>query len=51
MSELKETAQYINEKYPNSPLPGRVLRLVSMMKIHKKQEVSAEECRAALEEE
>jgi hypothetical protein len=51
MSKLEQNARYIKDKYPNSPLHGNVLRLVSMMKVHEKEVVTAEECRAVLERE
>ena len=45
---IKEQAKYINERYPNAPLPGRVLQLKSTMKVHHNEEPSYEELLQAL---
>jgi len=46
--KLKEYAQYLNERYPNAPLPGRSLMLRDKMKVHHQEIVSYDDCLRAL---
>ncbi len=45
---LKQEAQVLNEKYLNSPIPGRALHLKTVMKIQHGQDCSYTECVSAL---
>tara|TARA_B100001778_G_scaffold333300_1_gene341526 strand:- start:1291 stop:1485 length:195 start_codon:yes stop_codon:yes gene_type:complete len=47
-AKLKEYAQYLNERYPNAPLPGRSLMLRDKMKVHHQEIVSYDDCLQAL---
>ncbi len=41
---LKQEAKVLNEKYLNSPIPGRALHLKNVMKIQHGQNCSYTEC-------
>tara|TARA_B100001175_G_C18870625_1_gene339529 strand:- start:168 stop:323 length:156 start_codon:yes stop_codon:yes gene_type:complete len=51
MSNLKTEAQLINEKYPDSPISGKVRRLLGKMRVQHREVISEEQCIKALEEE
>ena len=45
---LKQEAKLMNEKYTNSPMPGRALHLQSVMTVQHGQDCSYTECMRAL---